>query len=72
MKFRIALSGALLLASGFVPVSSFGQAADNPSVTAQSGGGQATGGKDQEGCHRNAVLQLGKRSELEYPRCDSR
>jgi hypothetical protein len=35
MKFRIALSGALLLASGFVPVSSFGQAADNPSVTAQ-------------------------------------
>ena len=36
MKFRIALSGALLLASGFVPVSSYGQAtADNPSVTAQ-------------------------------------
>jgi hypothetical protein len=36
MKFRIALSGALLLASGFLPVSSFGQAtADNPSVTAQ-------------------------------------
>jgi hypothetical protein len=36
MKFRIALSGALLLASAFVPVSSFGQAtADNPSVTAQ-------------------------------------
>jgi len=35
MKFRIALSGVLLLASGFVPVSSFGQAADNPSVTAQ-------------------------------------
>jgi hypothetical protein len=35
MKFRIALPGALLLASGFVPVSSFGQAADNPSVTAQ-------------------------------------
>ena len=36
MKFRIALSGALLLASGFAPISSFGQAAaDNPSVTAQ-------------------------------------
>ena len=36
MKFRIALSGALLLASGFVPVSSYGQStADNPSVTAQ-------------------------------------
>jgi len=36
MKFRIALSGALLLASGLLPVSSFGQAtADNPSVNAQ-------------------------------------
>ena len=36
MKFRIALSEALLLASGFVATSSFGQAAaDNPSVTAQ-------------------------------------
>ena len=36
MKFTIALPGALLLASGFLPVSSFGQAtADNPSVTAQ-------------------------------------
>jgi len=36
MKFRTALFGALLLASGFVPVGSFGQAtADNPSVTAQ-------------------------------------
>src|SRR5580700_498850 len=36
MKFRIALSGALLFASGFVPDSSFGQAtADNPSVAAQ-------------------------------------
>ena len=36
MKFRIALPGALLLASGFVPVCSYGQAtADNPSVSAQ-------------------------------------
>jgi hypothetical protein len=36
MKFRIAPFAALLLASGFVPVSSFGQAtADNPSVSAQ-------------------------------------
>jgi hypothetical protein len=36
MRFRIALSGVLLLASSFVPVRSYGQAtADNPSVTAQ-------------------------------------
>jgi hypothetical protein len=36
MRFRIAIAGAFLFASGLVPASSFGQAtADNPSVTAQ-------------------------------------
>jgi hypothetical protein len=36
MKFRMAVAGVILFASGFVPVSSFGQAtADNASVTAQ-------------------------------------
>src|ERR1700752_5434020 len=36
MRFRIAVAGALLFASGLVPVSSFGQHTDdNPSVTAQ-------------------------------------
>ncbi len=36
MRFRIAIAGALLFASGLVPASSFGQPADdNPSVTAQ-------------------------------------
>jgi hypothetical protein len=36
MRFRIAVAGALLFASGLVPVGSYGQAtADNPSVTAQ-------------------------------------
>ncbi len=36
MRFRIAVAGALLFASGLVPVRSFGQPTDdNPSVTAQ-------------------------------------
>ena len=36
MRFRIAVTGALLFASGLAPVTSFGRPADdNPSVTAQ-------------------------------------
>ena len=69
MRFRIALSGALLLSPYFVLVSSIGRAtADNPSLTAQLEAAKplvATIKKD-------AIVQLGKRSQLDYPHCESR